>query len=81
MNDVLPALRRVAAKGYKTPLTVASNLLDSLEDASFGLYILAEDYDRDALAYHYTVDISKTPWKVVQETCEGYKMILHEDKN
>jgi hypothetical protein len=73
-RNILPALRESEAPGVTTPQTVAKKFMESVEDASFGLDIITEDIERDCLNFYYTVDISKTPWKVVQETCAGYQI-------
>ena len=65
--------------GRKTPQSIAEEFIRQLPDASFGLSIIAEDFQRDALNFYYTVDVSTNPWKVVQETCEGYRIIDNGD--
>ena len=78
-KEVLPTLRKVATMGRKTPQSIAEEFIRQLPDASFGLSIIAEDFQRDALNFYYTVDVSTNPWKVVQETCEGYRIIDNGD--
>jgi hypothetical protein len=78
-KNVLSTLREVAATGRKTPQAIAKEFIRQLKDASFGLSIIAEDFQQDALSFHYSVDVSTTAWKVVQETCAGYPVTDHGD--
>jgi hypothetical protein len=78
-KNVLPALRKAATSEWKTPLAIAKEFMRKVDDASFGLSLIPNDFQRDALSFYYTVDVSTMPWKVVQETCAGYKLIDHGD--
>ena len=81
-KNVLSGLRKVAATGRKTPQAIAKEFMrqvENLENFGFGLSIIAEDFQRDALDFYYTVDVSTNPWKVVQEKCAGYRIIDNGD--
>jgi hypothetical protein len=78
-KNVIPALREAAASGLKTPQAIAHEFIRQVEDASFGLSIIADDWQQDALSFYYAVDASTTPWKVEQEKCAGYKLIENGD--
>jgi len=66
---VFAALRETAATGRKTPQAIAKEFIRRYEDASFGLSIIAEDFQQNALRFIYTVDVATMPWRVVQEPC------------
>jgi len=78
-ENVIPALQKAVASGRKTPHAIAKEFIRQVEDTSFHLGIIPEDFQRNALSFYYTVDVSTTPWEVVQEKCAGYKLIDHGD--
>jgi hypothetical protein len=78
-RNILPALRAAASAGHSKPLAIAREIVRQVPDSSFGLHIIAEDYDRSNLDYSYTVDVSSTPWRVRQTRMPGYKLIDNGD--
>jgi len=78
-RNVFAALRECLNAGCKTPSSVAKKFIASLKDSSFGLSIIAKNFQRDALSFYYTVDISKSPWVVVREKSAHYKVIERGD--
>jgi hypothetical protein len=78
-RNILPALRAAAKAGHSKPLQIAYEVMRKVSDASFGLHIIAKDYDPDWLSYRYDVDVSSKPWRVRQTRMPGYKIIDRGD--
>jgi hypothetical protein len=78
-RNILPALRAAASAGHSKPLDIAREVIRQVPDASFGLRIIGQDYDPNALSYRYTVDVSSTPWRARQTKMPGHKLIFNGD--
>jgi hypothetical protein len=78
-RNILPAIRAAAESGLTKPLDVAREIMSQVKDASFGLRIIAKDYDPDWLNYRYVVDTTSTPWRVQQTRVPYFKVIDNGD--
>lgn len=79
-KNILPALRAAAYEGLSKPIDIARSIMRNVPDNSFGLHIIGKDYEhQDDLSYHYSVDVSKTPWRVRQTRMPYHELIDNGD--
>ncbi len=76
---VLSDLRKVAGMGCKSARSVATAYLQQVKDSSFGLSIIAKDFQPDALSFRYSLDIATSPWRLTVVRCAGYRIVLNGD--
>ena len=78
-RNILPALRAAVKVRHSRPLDIAREIIRQVPDASYGLRIIGQDYNQDALSFRYDVDVSSTPWRVRQTKMPHYKLIDNGD--